>query len=244
MIRRRLAGLAVVAAALLLIFPLTSAEAAEHDLEFANTGGSFNLSGFDPLDLPAGQAGLTGTWDDTTGDFEGVTTINPFSLEVLVPIVLSIEPNLNPDGVNVTGTIDPATGEAALTASVILTIEVPSLSAVCSTPAFDIEFTTGPPDGAPLEPIPFDPDADYTMTLVSETFTVPQVALSETCAIADVVNQNAGFPADGTATLALQRGTPAPPTTPTTQETTTTAGPGGDGAGAGAGQAARPRFTG
>ena len=115
MIRRRFAGLAVVAAAMLLIFPLTSAEAAEHDLEFTNATGAINLEGFDPLVIDAGQAGLVGTWDDQTGDFTGVTTINPFSIgppAVPVDIVLRLDPAGAGD--NVTGEIDPATGEALL----------------------------------------------------------------------------------------------------------------------------------
>ncbi len=121
----------------------------------------------------------------------------------------------------------------------ILTIEVPSLMQVCSTPAFEFEFSTDP-DGVPLEPIPFDPNADYTMTLVSEPFEVPAVVASATCTLADVINEAAGFPADADATLALVRGTPAPPTTPTTpttQGTTSTTA-------ATAAAATSPRFTG
>src|SRR5690606_30155466 len=110
-----------------------------------------------------------------TGDFAGTTSFNPIPVDppdVPVPAVIHIQPNGDP---NVTGSIDPTTGEAALTASVILTVDVPEITISCSTPAFDIEFTTEPPDGAPLAPIPFDPDADYTMSLASETFEVPPV---------------------------------------------------------------------
>jgi hypothetical protein len=235
---RRLTKLALLAVAVLVMMPITSAEAAEHELEFANTAGTFNLTGFDPLDVGAGQAGLTGTWDDETGEFQGLTSINPFSLgppAVPLPIVLHIDP-ASPT-VNVTGTIDPDSGEANLSALMILTIEVPDV-ATCSGPAFEINFTTDPPDGAAFEPTPFNPDSNYTISLVSSEFTVPAVVVSETCAIADVVNQTAGFPLDGTAVLAFQRGTPTPPTTPTTQATTSTTGATAPAA------TTSPRFTG
>jgi hypothetical protein len=240
-LRRKFIPIAVAAVAILLVVPATTAQAAEHDLEFTNTGGEIQLQGFDPLPVGAAQAGLTGTWDDVTGEFTGTTTINPFAIpanppDLPVPITLRINPA---SAENVTGTIDPDTGEADLVASMILEIEV-SPTVICSTPAFDVPFTTDPPDGAPLDPLPFDPDADYTIGLVAE-FTVPQVTSTGPTglcpdAVATIANEN--FPNEATAVLPLERGTPVPPTTSTT---TTTAAPSTTAAPA---AATRPRLTG
>ena len=241
-LRRKFISVAVAAAAIVLVVPMTAAHAEEHELEFTNTGGEVSLVGFDVLPVGADQAGLTGTWDDVTGDFTGATTINPFAIpasppDIPVPLTLRIQAN---GAENVTGTIDPATGEAELTASMILEIEI-SPTVICSTPAFDVNFTTDPPDGAPLDPLPFDPESDYTMSLASAVFVIQPVVgtgAAGLCpdAIATLANEN--FPADATSVLPLTRGTPAPPTTTTTTTTApapTTAAPAA---------AVQPRLTG
>jgi len=239
---RRLAKLAAVAAALVMVFPITSADAAEQDLEFVNTGGSFAI-GATALTLEAGAGGIAGVWDDVTGDFVGSTQFNPINIAADPPAVpVDVVINLNATSPNnVTGDIDPATGEATLNASMEIAIVIPALGVTCTTPSFIVNFDTGAPDGSPFEPLPFDDSSEYTIGLQG-SFTVPELPLGA-CGegqdgLIPVINSTLGLPAGGTAVLPLERGSvpPPPPTTPTTSATTSTT--------AATAAATSPRFTG
>jgi hypothetical protein len=239
---RRFAKLAAVAAALVMMFPMTSAQAAEQDLEFVNTGGSFAI-GATALTLDAGAGGIVGVWDDVSGDFVGSTQFNPIAIPADPPAVpVDVVINLDATSANnVVGDIDPATGDAALIANMQIAIEIPALGVTCTTPAFDVTFDTDPPDGSPFEPLPFDDSQTYTIGLQG-SFTVPALVAGG-CgagqdALVGVVNTTLGLPTGGTAVLPLERGSvpPPPPTTPTTTGTTSTT--------AGAGASTAPRFTG
>jgi len=228
------AALAAVAA---LTLPMSAASAAEQELEFTNTGGQVVIGSLDPLETTAGNAGLTGTWDDETGEFTGTTTFNPVTIDAAPPDVpVAVVVQLDNEDDNVTGTIDPETGAAALTATMILVLDVPSITTVCTSAPFDVTFT----DSEPFDPIPFEADADYTISLEG-TFDIPAFDVNTGCApanavVAGLINDTLGLPTGGTATLDLVRGTPAPPTTPTTAATTTTT--------AAVVATSQPRFTG
>lgn len=233
MLGRTMKAAVAVAAVVALWVPMATAGAASQNLEFTNTGGSVTVGSLPPIAIAAGGAGLSGTWDDTTGAFSGSTQFNPISVPADPPAVpVDVVVSLGNNGTaNVTGTIDPTTGAAALTASMTLTVEVPALEAVCTTDPFDVQFT----DSAPLAPLPFDSEADYSLSLAG-TFTVP--VFGDDCSLAAAINAALGLPAGGTAALALERGTPAPPTTPTTSAEPSTTSTGVQQA------ATAPRFTG
>jgi hypothetical protein len=233
-------GVAIVAA--VVLFTTTSAQAATQNLEFVNTGGTVTIGSLPALTLPVPGGGIEGTWDDVTGDFEGLTTFNPISLAANPPTVpVAVVVNLNANGdPNVEGTIDPDTGDASLTASMVLVLEIPSLSITCTSPAFDVVFDSESP-GTPFEPLPFDDTSTYTLGL-DGAFTVPTFPSSACGAgnegIVVVLNQTLGTPAEGGIVLPLERGSvppPPPTTTPTTAAPTTTAA---------SSPATQPRFTG
>jgi hypothetical protein len=215
--RRRMKIAAAVVAALAVIVPMTTASAATQELEFTNTAGSVAIGSLPAITIPAGDAGLAGTWDDVTGDFTGATQFNPISIAANPPSVpVDVVVTLGNNGAsNVTGTIDPTTGDVSLTASMILTLEVPALSATCSSSPFDVNFV----DDVAFAPLPFDPAEDYSVSL-DGGFTIPAFEVAS-CALADAINLAVGLPAEGGMSLDLVRGTPAPPTTPTTSADTT-----------------------
>jgi hypothetical protein len=242
---------AVLVAVAALVLPMTAASAAEQDLEFTTDGPTDFVIGATTLTLPAAQAGVAGTWDDETGDFVGATTFNPISLSVTEPVALTLQVQLaGGSAENVTGTIDPETGEAALTAVMQLELEIPATEIApgvvigpysCVGPAFDVDFTATGEDG--LAPLPFDPDSEYAMTLTG-AFALPPFAPTGCGAgnegIVTAINDELGLAngaVDGTTELALVRGTPTPSTTaaPPTTSTPTTAA---------AAATSAPRFTG
>jgi hypothetical protein len=236
MLGRRMKLAAGVVAALAVIVPMSTANAATQDLEFTNTAGTVMVGSLPTITIPAGDAGLTGTWDDATGEFTGTTQFNPITVPASPPTVpISVVVQLRNNGTNnVTGTIDPATGEADLTASMVFRLTVPGTppapDTVCDSPAFDVEFF----DETALDPIPFDPQADYSISL-DGPFTLP--AFGQDCPLGAVINSILGLPTGGDVALDLVRGTPAPPTTPppTSPTTATTAA---------VAAATQPKFTG
>ena len=219
MLGRTVKVVVAVAAVMALWVPMTGANAADQSLAFTNTAGSVTVGSLPSITVPAGDAGLAGTWDDSTGAFTGSMQFNAITIAANPPAVpVDVVITLANNGANnVTGTINPTTGTAALTASMILTIQIPSLAATCSTSAFDVTLVD---DGDPLAPLPFDPAEDYAMGLQG-SFTVP--AFGSDCALAAAINVAVGLPASGSLSLSLVRGTPAPPTTPTTPTTSATA---------------------
>jgi hypothetical protein len=240
--RQKFARVGVAIVATVLLFTATSAQAAIQNLEFVNTGGTVTIGALPPLTLPVPGGGIAGEWDDVSGDFEGVTTFNPINIPANPPTVpVDVVVNLNADGdPNVTGTIDPTTGDASLTAEMVLVIEIPSLSITCTSPGFDVEFSTE--GGSAFEPLPFDDTSTYTIGLEG-VFTIPEFP-STACGtgnegIVPVLNMTLGTPAEGGITLPLERGTvpPPPPTTSTTAAPTTSTT-------AASQPATQPRFTG
>jgi hypothetical protein len=233
------AALAAVAA---LVLPMSAASAAEQELEFTNDGPVDFVIGETTLTLPDETAGVSGTWDDESGDFVGGTAFNPISLSVTDPVALTIQVQIGAgSNNNVTGTIDPETGAADLEAVMQLRLEIPRTDIgggvfigpySCAGPTFVVAFVAEGDDG--LAPLPFEADSEYTMTL-GGTFELPPFADSG-CgagneAIAEAINDQLGLgdgPVAGTAELPLVRGTPVPSTTaapPTTSAPTTTAAP-------------------
>jgi hypothetical protein len=214
------AALAAVAA---FVLPTSAANAASQELEFTSSGGSIALGALEPLEATPGNAGLSGAWDDETGVFVGTTQFNPTTIPANPPeLPVAVVVQLSNDADNVTGTIDPETGEATLTAVMSFSVEIPVISTTCTSPTFDVQFVSS----EPFAPLPFDESAEYTLSL-DGSFSIPVLDLNTACSpanatVAGLINTNVGLPADGTSTLDLVRGTPAPPTTPTTPTTTAT----------------------
>jgi hypothetical protein len=214
------AALAAVAA---WVLPMSAASAAERDLEFTSTGGTVAIGELEPLEATPGNAGLSGTWDDETGEFVGTTQFNPATIPAAPPErPVAVVVQLANDADNVTGTIDPETGDAELTAVMRFVVEIPAISTTCTSAEYEVDFVSS----EPFAPLPFDESADYTLSLDGE-FSIPAVDLDAGCSpanatVAGLINSTVGLPADGTSTLGLVRGTPAPPTTPTTPTTTAT----------------------
>lgn len=243
---KRPAQAALAIASALTLFGVSSASAAVQDIEFVNTGGSLTVGDgtvVPPIDIPPGTGGMDIEWDDATGEVAGDTTFGPITLtgvQVLgqtADIVLSIAPIGSP---NVTGNIDPGTGEGTINTDVnmVMAISIPAvpISATCTLGPLDIDWDTGDPDGVPMN---VDGPRPYTITLQAIDFTIPVIP-SDGCdnpALPDAINQVLGLPNVGSAVLPLQEGFTPPPSSVTTSTTpsTTAAQPAA---------VARPRFTG
>lgn len=254
-----------VVAAAALIFGATSgpAGAAVQDVEYTLSSGNVTLpTSGDPLviSFPA-STGLTGTWDDATGDFDAAFTSAPFtsSRDITSPVVGTLTQTVQfsaPDGFS--GNIDPATGLGTLDASFDVTITVDSLVIPPSTDPIVIDVICPMPD----IPITFDVVAtglgaesviptDLALTAQAFTVPVPTCVLGPNgnAALLPSVQQGLidalALPnANATSVLGMVAGSipPPPPTTTTTAApSTTTTTPGSS-----APQAvvAQPRFTG
>jgi hypothetical protein len=242
---RKLKLAALGAAAALVLLTATSASGGPlptEMLEFVNTGGSITLATQPALALPAGDVGIIGDWDTGTGAFTGELSANPISSTVDVggnPVPITVDIEAVGDLV---GLIDPSDGlgEIDTTFNVVVNVLIdPNAPIVCTLGPISGTFLTDVGDGEPLAPIPFDPDGDYSMTLVIDEASIAALADGACSApgIAAVVNQTLGLPGIGSMVLPLVRGSAVPPTTPTTGATTsTTAAP--------AAAATQPRFTG
>jgi hypothetical protein len=234
--------LAVALSALVVTAPSADAELVR--LELDGTGGSLVIAA--PLPLSGGS--LSGTWDDVTGELAGQTT--PFD-PITIPAVPPVFPTqgsltIGPSGTdNVTGTIDPATGEAALVATMTMSIFIPAIDTTCTTAAFDVTFTTDPP-GQPLTPLPVD---HLTLSSIGleGTMTVPAFDLETGCVplaqIAAMINGPFGLPAQWEMSLSMQGGAVPPPSS-TTSTTNTTEGTDPTTTIGGSRAATQPRFTG
>jgi hypothetical protein len=245
MLGRKLKLAALGAAAALVLVTATSAGGGPlptEELEFVNTGGELTLALQAPLALPAGDIGIIGDWDTTTGAFDGTLSANPISSTVdvvgnPVPITVDIEAT-GP----LTGLIDPTDGLGEIDTSFNVVVNVlidPNAPIVCTLGPITGTFVTDVGDGEPLAPIPFDPAGDYSMTLVIDDAPIAALADGACSApgIAGIVNQTLGLPGSAFMTLPLVRGSAVPPTTPTTAATTSTTA-------AAAAAATTPRFTG
>lgn len=233
------AGLAVVA---LLCAGLvaTSAGAAEQDLGLVNTDGNIQLPGQDPLEIPAGQAGFELTWDDVTGDLEGMSLNNPLfgTTEADIdgpgptpPVEVNISATFDTVGdPNTTGNLDPTTGEATLESEIEITLnfQVTGLfegECVLGAGGLTVAYTTDPP-GSPWDPAPVDLTEDGEMALFGE-FDLPPTAAGDCTVITNpppvdaatlsgLINDTLGLPAGGEVEMTLEQGELAPPNTTTT----------------------------
>jgi len=59
-------------------------------------------------------------------------------------------------GATNTGTIDPLTGEAELTATMRFVVEIPAISTTCTSAEYEVDFVSS----EPFAPLPFDASAD------------------------------------------------------------------------------------
>jgi hypothetical protein len=206
-------------------------------LEFVNVSGNIKFGDFDALDIPEGDAGFTLEWDTTTGDVTGTssfgsTLISQAAAPPDVPTDVCVKSTIfnDPASGNTIGTIDPDTGEVEFTSTNGVTFVIwagvlcPSdgsepttaPTSTCNIPAFDIPWVSTPPEGENFGPLPFDPDADYAMTIHAD-FQIPAIPPGgcSPLAIEALFNTALGLPGPGSALLELVRGTPpTPPPTP------------------------------
>lgn len=123
----------VLAAGALLFGAVGPAGAASQDVSYALTSGGISLpTSTVPLVIPLPAAtGLTGTWDDVTGDFSAAFTSAEFSSTraITAPVAGDLTQRIQFTAPNpVTGNIDPATGLGTLAANFTVTIVVESLA--------------------------------------------------------------------------------------------------------------------
>jgi hypothetical protein len=224
---------------------VTNSFAAAGGLELVNVSGSITLVDFDPLDIEPGSAGFTLEWDTSTGDVTGTSSfgsalISQPAAPPDVPVDVCVKASIynDPPTGNTNGTIDPDTGEVEFTSTNGITFDIwatvlcpddgsePTIAktAVCTIPSFDIPWVSTPPDGENFGPLPFDPDADYGMT-IHATFEIPAIPSGGcTAPIEGLFNTTLGLPGEGSAILELERGTPPEPS-PTPAETPTAVAP-------------------
>jgi hypothetical protein len=215
---------ATIAFVLLAATNASGGTTSSQSLEFTNTGGAVTLASQAPLAMPAGDVGVVGDWDTTSGAFTGTLTANPVSSTVDVagnPVPITVDIEATDDLV---GTIDPTNGIAEIDAQFNVVVNVlidPSAPIVCTVGPVSGTFFTDIEGGAALDPIPFDPNSEYTMTLVVDDAEVSALADSacSTPGIAALVNLQLGLPGTAAWTLPLTRGSAVPPTTPTTGAT-------------------------
>jgi hypothetical protein len=215
---------------------VTNVFSAAGGLELVNVSGSITLGTQDALDIPAGDAGFTLEWDTTTGDVTGTSSFGSSLVSAFpaaLPTGVCVKSTIfnDPPSGNTSGTIDPDTGEVEFTSTNGVTFDIwvtgpcpddgtePTTAPLttCNIPAFDIPWVSTPPDGVNFGPLPFDPDADYGMTIHAD-FDIPAIPEPGGCTvpgIAPLFNTELGLPGPGSALLELVRGTPpTPPPTP------------------------------
>lgn len=257
--RNRTAGAVatIAAAGALLLASTGTAGAAVQNAEYALTTGQVTI-GSTPYTLPA-ATGITGTWDDATGAFDGAFTSEAVSSTqaVTTPVVGTIALTYQfVADTNVTGTIDPATGDGTLatTMDVVITFQTLTLDAdpanplalgqVCTIPDVPMSFTATASGGpSPVFAI---------LGLTASGFAAP----AATCTGGDPgltpllqaqLNDTIGLPTQETsADLRFEAGQIPPPstTTTTTVVTTSTTAPTTTTSVAPAAVTAQPRFTG
>lgn len=224
MTRTKILRVAAALAVALTVGFGSPAQAAPIDISLFLVSGSLVIPGLPtgPVELPTGT-GITGTWDDETGDFSGDFVIPDSSMGEIIPDS-GICLNVGGSG-SATGNIDPATGAGTVDAT--LTIELVALQcggatmATCSMGPMDIPLSTDDP-GSPMSPLP--PAEGSQIGLAGSGFAIPAVSCDDQSA-EDLVNQVAGLPRDdGSTELVFEVGQiPEPEPIPTS--TTTTAAP-------------------
>lgn len=222
--RRTITRAAAMLAATVLLALGTRAQAASVDVTLFLVSGTISIPGLPTgdIELPSGS-GITGTYDDVTGDFSGSFDLpaTPFG-EIMPGLCLQIG-----GSGTATGNISPADGTGAVTAVLDILLQiypspcdpVPAQTANC-TLSLTLPLTTDHP-GSPASPLPL---ADGTQIgLSAPDFGVPGVDCEDDN-LEGIVNQIAGLPiASGASALIVFEVGPIPtPTTTTTASTTTT----------------------
>lgn len=199
--RRRHAGAAVLSAVVLAgagWLVTGPASAAPQDLVLRLTGGTISI-GASELEVP-GDGGFDGRWDDETGALAGAMDLPDVTATVVEPVEADVVVTFSTPG-DVTGTIDPATGAAALTVAVRADVDV------------TLAGTTepGPPVECAVEPI--EVDLAGTFDLETGALALSATGSSDGC---DLVGTDIeGFLAgDTTVTLAFERVDQVTATTP------------------------------
>lgn len=165
-------------AALLLGTVVLPAGAETHDVTYALDNGVITV-GANEYELPA-ATGISGTWDDVTGDFEGTFTSAPVDTtsELTAPVVGTIFLSYEFIGAGpVTGNIDPATGIGGASSLVDVEIRVDRLETggdpvildtICTiagvTVDYDIEATGAIPESTLFN----------SLSLTASGFNVPE----------------------------------------------------------------------
>lgn len=253
--RRRAAGtVAAAGAAALFLGTIAPAGAAVQDVTYTLDSGSIRV-GDNNYALPE-ATGITGTWDDDTGDFEGIFESAPVEENrdlnaeiapgVFVPVSIFLTYEFVGDG-PVTGNIDPVTGTGSATSNVDVVIKVidvnipPSpdripLGITCTIDDVNVNYDVAATDVVPESTL-FN-----NLSLTAEGFNVPEpVCVVDEGGNPDfldtvqgAIGDALGVPTDDTsAAIDLVLGEIPPPPTTTTRPptTTTTADPGTGGTG-------------
>lgn len=97
------------------------ASAASQEVAFGLTSGSLSV-GAQSFTLPA-SGGFNGTLDDATGDLEGEFVFPVIQSNITDPLPATVKATLSQQG-PASGSIDPTTGDAALSVSIRIGIEV------------------------------------------------------------------------------------------------------------------------
>jgi hypothetical protein len=157
------------------------------------------------LTLPSGST-FTATIDTTTGAItNGHVSIPTFNRGAVSGPQADITVT---DAAPATGTLDLTTGAATLTNSFLVSLSIPSLTAVCTLGPLNVTTSTSG-GGSPLSGDP------PTATLTATGFTVPAVVVSPTCSSvnAGLVNGFLGLPTEATSislTVVHAQAAPAP----------------------------------
>jgi hypothetical protein len=169
------------------LFTATTAQAAEIEVSFVVNSGFFRIGTSEFPLTTDGSAGLTGTIDDTTGEFTGESVFPPSqtTLPVTAPIPGTLTINLSIESESGGGTFDPDTGEITSTATLDIILEfvqlVPTappstpipLGVTCTLADIVLDLSTSP-DGTPYAPLPADPaNEEGSFELTASGFTVP-----------------------------------------------------------------------
>lgn len=261
MTRGRAAAAVAGGAALLLGTVALPAGAASHDVSYRLVDGTVRV-GAQEYSLPA-ATGVTGTWDDVTGDFVGTFVSEPTqsAQDITSPLAGTIHLTYEFQGVgDVTGNVDPGTGTGTLDSLLNVVIYLDRLETAADP--IDLDVTCTIPNVA----VSYDVTATglgaeseiFTDIVLSAAgFSVPTAGCVDGAVagaaglVEGSINDLLALPSEDTdAEITLEAGAVPPPTPTTTRApvpstTSTTAAAGTPGAADPARPvAASPRYTG
>lgn len=201
----RRSAVAVTAAFALLFAFAPHANAEPVDVSFVMTYGEVGIDPEgDPLVIPVddGSAGISGTWDDETGQFDGTLIIPAYETIIENEDLGEVDIIIDFADADVTGTIDPETGEIALSTVVNVEFQILSRAFLCDLGPIALDLTSD----APGFPVDFDADP-VTFGVAQDPFSVPEAicvgriggAPAPTATAA--VNENLSLPTDDAFTL-------------------------------------------